>query len=359
VAARNEKATWFERNPKKAIVGVTFLGILLGLLLAELGARIFLPHWGPTRAERADFWSYDDRLGWAHEKNQQGRFDHPEFSVQVRINSHGQRDDEYPLARTDKKRMLVLGDSFGWGFGVEHDEIFCEIIEDNHPDWEIINASVSGYGTDQEFLYLKERGIHFNPDVVLLLFSKNDFRNNVMNEENWYYKPRFILSDDRLILDNVPVPKSTVTQKLDRFFFGKTFLLKRIYLKIKIIGMQIRADGGEAKQRGKSEAKRKAPRAQREQYKHRLVKQLLTEINNFAAGHGARLVLVSVPLDDNERNVLREVAARENIPYLPLDDALGNAAGEVTFRNDYHWNANGQRIVAAGVERFLVEAGIF
>jgi hypothetical protein len=359
VALKKTDTTWFERNPKKTIIGVTILGILVGLFLAELGARIFLPHWGPTRAERADFWTYDEKLGWAHEKNQEGRFDHPEFSVRVCINSHGLRDDEYPLSRTDKKRMLVLGDSFGWGFGVEHDEIFCEIIENNRPDWEIINASVSGYGTDQEFLYLKERGIHFKPDVVLLLFSKNDFRNNVMNEENWYYKPRFVLSGDRLILDNVPVPKSTVTQKLDRFFYGKTFLLKRIYLKIKIIEMQMRSDRSEGEQRDKSGSTRPVPRARREQYKHRLVKRLICEVNNFTAAHGAKLVLVSVPLDDDERNVLREVATRENIPYLPLDDALRNAAENVTFHNDYHWNADGQRVVAGSVERFLIETGIF
>lgn len=359
MAARTRNATWFERNPKKTIISVIFGGILIGLFLAELGARIFLPHWGPTRAERAEFWSYDDKLGWAHKKNQHGRFNHPDFSVEVYINSQGLRDDEYSLSRTDKKRMLVLGDSFGWGFGVEHDDIFCEIIENRRPGWEIINASVSGYGTDQEFLYLKEKGIHFKPDVVLLLFSKNDFLNNVLVEQNWYYKPRFILSGDQLILQNVPVPRSTFGQKLDRFFFGKTYLLKRIYLKIKIIGIQLRSAQGADKPPEGNAGVRKTSKAQRDRYRHRLVQCLIAEINNFSADHGSRLVLVSVPLDDEERKVLEEVAASENIPYLPLDDALRGADGEVTFRNDYHWNAHGQKVVAGSIEQFLVDSGIF
>ena len=41
--------------------------------------------------------------------------------------------------------MLILGDSFGWGYGVEHHERFSKILEDAHPDWEIINASVTGF----------------------------------------------------------------------------------------------------------------------------------------------------------------------------------------------------------------------
>src|SRR4030095_12115366 len=105
--------------------------------------------------------------------------DNPEFSVEVSINSHGQRDDEYPVERTGKRRMFVLGDSLGWGFGVELHERFSERMEDIHPDWEIINASVSGYSTDQELLYLQHQGMVFAPDVVLLLFHPNDFEGNV------------------------------------------------------------------------------------------------------------------------------------------------------------------------------------
>lgn len=41
--------------------------------------------------------------------------------------------------------MLILGDSFGWGYGVEHHERFSKILEEAHPDWEIISASVTGF----------------------------------------------------------------------------------------------------------------------------------------------------------------------------------------------------------------------
>ncbi len=186
---------WFEKNPKKTIFTITLLGIFVVLALVEVGARIFMPGWSPTRPDRVNFWVYDDQLGWAHKKGQKGHFDHRDFSINVYINSDGFRDSEYPLPKTGKKRMLVIGDSFGWGYGVEHNEIFCEIIEQNHPHWEVINASVSGYGTDQQLLFLRERGLEYQPDVVLLLFSKNDFQNNISKEQYWYYKPIFVLKE--------------------------------------------------------------------------------------------------------------------------------------------------------------------
>ena len=60
----------------------------------------------------------------------------------VKLNSHGLRDNEYLLTRTKNGRILVLGDSFGWGFGVEHEDIFSEVIERRNREWEIINQRV-------------------------------------------------------------------------------------------------------------------------------------------------------------------------------------------------------------------------
>ena len=86
------------------------------------------------------------------------------------------------IPENEPKRKLVLGDSFGWGFGVEHQEQFGEILENMHPDWEIVNASVSDYSTDQQYLFYREKGMSFKPDIVLLLFYENDFLDNILKE---------------------------------------------------------------------------------------------------------------------------------------------------------------------------------
>ncbi len=114
---------WFDRNPKKTLLFVTIFLSLLLLTVGEFTSRILFPNWAPTRAER-NLWTYDRLLGWAHRPNQSGTFKHPDVHVTVKLNSHGLRDNEYPMTRTKNGRILVLGDSFGWGFGVEHEDIF-------------------------------------------------------------------------------------------------------------------------------------------------------------------------------------------------------------------------------------------
>ena len=100
-----------------------------------------------------------------------------EFDVTFRTNSYGLRDKEYSEKSPDNFRILVLGDSFTMGWGVEQDEVFTEVLEkdfekDESLDCgvEVLNAGVYGYGTVEELLYLEKKGLQLKPDLVLLTF---------------------------------------------------------------------------------------------------------------------------------------------------------------------------------------------
>lgn len=43
---------------------------------------------------------------------------------------------------------------------------------------EVVNLGVRAYSTAQEFLYLREEGLKYHPNLVLLGFYSNDFREN-------------------------------------------------------------------------------------------------------------------------------------------------------------------------------------
>ena len=327
------------------------LGTIVLLALAEGAARWQLPGWAPTRPERADFWVYDDLLGWAHRPGQHGRFVHRDFSVEVRISSQGLRDAEYPYERTSRKRMLVLGDSYGWGFGVEHDEIFSEILERRHPDWEIINASVSGYGTDQQLLYLDRRGRRFAPDAVLLLFNNSDFENNSSAVQYWHNKPFFALDGERVALKNHPVPRPTLKQRLDRFFMGKTYLLSRLYrptLGRHLGWWQV----GDRIDLGPYDSV---------EYKELMTERLLGEIDDRCREMEARFVLVSSPLLPEAREVLEVWSRRTGVPHLALEASFLAAGRELAlkFPHDRHWNASGHAIAAGAIEEYLRSIRVF
>jgi len=149
---------------------------------------------------------YDSQLGWRNIPNStNSTFGHP-----VAINAKGLRDRDYPWHKpAGVKRIVVLGDSYVWGYGVDQDAIFTEVLErslgKHDPQWEVINTGVSGWGTDQEYLYLREEGFRFSPDIVVVAyFIGNDTHNCLTSKQYGISKPVFL--DTSLKLANVPVP---------------------------------------------------------------------------------------------------------------------------------------------------------
>ena len=56
-------------------------------------------------------------------------YETPEFRFVVRTNSIGLRDTEIPLRRTGRKRVLAIGDSFTFGWGVRLEETWPKVLE--------------------------------------------------------------------------------------------------------------------------------------------------------------------------------------------------------------------------------------
>ena len=65
--------------------------------------------------------------------------------MHVSQNAEGLRDRHYPYARDGgRRRILVLGDSVVWCWGVEQADCFTERLEAALPDTDVINAGVPG-----------------------------------------------------------------------------------------------------------------------------------------------------------------------------------------------------------------------
>lgn len=278
-------------------------------------------------------WIYDEVLGWRLKPVYQGRFRSKEFFIDININSLGLRGKEYSIERTEKNRILLIGDSFGWGWGVEERQTFSEILESRYPKWEVINASVPGYGTDQQLLYLKEYGVYYNPDVLLLLFTQNDFRNNTFDEQYSYYKPVYRLDGSKLMLTGVPVPVSSLRQRFLRLL-SQYASRARLFAWLSAFGH---------------------PSGRNNQ----VTLELLRSIHTLAAENSMVFVLVSVPMSGKDRGILQAFSENEGVPYLPLDDSFSSADNAVSFVHDGHWNGSGHRMAAEAIEQFFVDERIF
>jgi len=107
-----------------------------------------------------------------------------EYDINVKINSKGVRSNkeiEYKKS-AGIIRIVTLGDSFMLGYGATLSETFLSQMLNSMPDKykvEIINLGVSGHGTAEELLALREEGKKYEPDVVLLSWHGTDYDDNI------------------------------------------------------------------------------------------------------------------------------------------------------------------------------------
>jgi hypothetical protein len=155
-------------------------GAALALLLLEVGVRVL--HLVPDR-----FWRPDPLLGTALIPGAHGWWtqEEHEFVVPVQINAAGRRDLDRAVAKPDGAlRIMLLGDSFVEALQVPIEQTFARLLEQRlgaalGRPVEVVSMGVSGYGTASEYLWYREVGRQFHPDIVLLSFYPgNDVKNN-------------------------------------------------------------------------------------------------------------------------------------------------------------------------------------
>lgn len=166
--------------------------LAITLVVFELGLRLF---WGGYYLKAARAYAQPDALlGWANRPNIRMQYGEPEFVTTVEHNEWGFRGPAVAKQKPgDRYRILVLGDSFAYGVGVEGDETFSARLEQLDPRLEVINTGVNGYGTSQELLLLREKGLAFRPDLIIVSYFWNDVANS-------YTRPvaHFELREDEL-----------------------------------------------------------------------------------------------------------------------------------------------------------------
>ena len=99
------------------------------------------------------------------------------FYYHVTHNSYGMRTPEFKQEK-NAFRILTVGDSTTWGYGVEDDETWPyqlqQYLDPSCTKIEVINAGVVGYSAFQVYRYLKREGMKLKPDIVLVTTGFND-----------------------------------------------------------------------------------------------------------------------------------------------------------------------------------------
>ena len=174
--------------------------IFAGLLL-EIGLRI-------AGVTYPIFHRLETLRGWSPQPSISGVW-MTEGKALIENNQEGFRDRDYPLKKPPHTfRVTVLGDSMSEALAVPWEKTYWSILENRLADCrgspvEVMNFSVSGYGTAQQLLTLRHNALKYEPDLVLLaFFTGNDVWNNERALDGHEDRVYFVLEDGQLSLDN-------------------------------------------------------------------------------------------------------------------------------------------------------------
>ena len=103
----------------------------------------------------------------------------PTRTFPYRTNAHGLRDRDRSEKRPGTKRVLVLGDSYTWGYAIAEADAYPQVAERllherGRRDIEVINAGIPDYNSRQERQLLARLMPIYQPDAVVLSYVMND-----------------------------------------------------------------------------------------------------------------------------------------------------------------------------------------
>ena len=162
---------------------------------------------------------YHEVFGQWHVANLRAYVPHERGYFVVKTNRDGMRsnrDHDYENA-SGRARVLVFGDSFTAGEGVNNEERFSDRLEALLGNAQVLNFGLDGSGTDQQALILERLGGKFERDLILFCPLVENIRriacrywpavDRASGQTVLVPKPYFVFEDGRLALHHVPVPK--------------------------------------------------------------------------------------------------------------------------------------------------------
>ncbi len=172
-----------ERPPRRILKRTLLVlaGLAAPLVALELGLRVFDPfHFGEILEREQLAEAILERREGILQLRPGARSWY--LGHEVVISAQGMRNPEVEMTKPDGVyRILVVGDSVAFGWGIAERDSFPRVLErmltassfrGGHV--EVVNAGHPGWGVVEYYNFLKEAGLAFDPDLVVVTFVNND-----------------------------------------------------------------------------------------------------------------------------------------------------------------------------------------
>lgn len=358
-----------QRHKKTRVVVKVVVCMIYGLVACELFLRIFapvplLPHgWMVT--------SYGLR---GNEINRSYQHTTPEYRITMRTNSKGIRADrEIPYEKTDGvKRIVLLGDSFAMGYGVNLEDTFLsqmqKTLEESGVNSEIVNMGVPTYGNAEELILLMEEGLKYQPDLVLLAWHASDYAENIRSN-------LFALENGHLVRKNKTyLPKAKMREFLFQYqgyrwiaqnsHFYK-FIRNFVYFSIRkplAAGVRSVSSAFKAKpERSMAAEHHKDLKKSGDSYRQELAIELLKEIKRQCVLSGSGFLVFDIPIRLSRTQFKSRFPSRDSGATEPFEvfnpiSLFKQQKEEKIYweKSEGHFTPLGCRIVGKGLTEFVL-----
>lgn len=318
---------------RKEVV-LVLVSLLVSLLVAEIAVRVFDPL-GVSYFEESSRYHFDKIadtvLVYKHAPGLRRVYQ----GVEVSTNELGLRDRVIAAKSAGEVRILLLGDSVTFGWGVRAEATFARKLESllsaelGRPV-RTVNAGVGSYNTAQEHAFLTRYADVIEPDLVVLVYVSNDVEKAGATFDPWSQK---VLRGK--------TPPQAIGLLLERSWLYRLGLFFAQYTPAKPAAPFDKED------RGVRESM-----------------DALAAIATFCRERGIGFVTFFYrPKPESSAEdtsaLLGEIASIAERHGFPLDD-VGQWWGEADMRAmtnstiDSHLNPRGHDVLAAGMARFLV-----
>ncbi|MHA7100205.1 hypothetical protein [Roseivirga pacifica] len=183
----------------KKRISTLFIQLFLAFVLLEIGILI-LSKTELIKLEEPIYTFENSRRYWAEIDEDFGVWRHPNykfrhkktcFDVRYETNSIGARDKERSVVSNGNKRVVLLGDSFAEGWGVNVEDRFSNLLEEETGS-DFLNFAVSGAGMTQQYLIYRNKAMEYDHDAVLwAIFPINDLIDDDIDYHKKYSYDRY------------------------------------------------------------------------------------------------------------------------------------------------------------------------
>lgn len=307
-------------------LGLIVVSLCAVLLAVEIGLRVLGRYKPPDlpKPARPDLYVPDERVGYHLWPSTRTCLRYPSDRgrvLEVNSNSDGFRSSRELGEADPRPRILLTGDSFVQGSGVEEGDRMSEVLERLEPGWRVDVLGVTGWGADMMLRAVEAYQEKAQPDVVVMAIYSGDFRRVARDYQgNGYALPKFGLRGGALVEQPPLLYEGLRRSRL-------AYLISNAW-------------GG------------------RDPNYFALHEALLQRFARDGEAMGFQPAVMFLPGErageEEQRDFLANVSAKNGMPYLDLTEPIHEVGADESYiPGNFHWSETGHAIAGREMHRWM------